>query len=60
MNGTSYYCAGQGCRRTTPRVTVRMLDRTYFYCVQCGRRLESREEYERANSAAYSRTLTQR
>lgn len=42
----SYYCAGQGCRRTTNRVTVRMQNRTYYYCVQCGRRLETRLERE--------------
>jgi hypothetical protein len=44
MTGTSYYCAGDGCRRTTRRLTVRMQKRTYFYCVDCGRRLELRDE----------------
>jgi len=43
---TNYYCAGENCRRTTQRLTVRMQDRTYFYCVKCGRRLELRGEYE--------------
>jgi len=46
MTITSYYCAGEPCRKTTPRVTVRMRNRTYYYCVKCGRRLELRGEYE--------------
>ena len=44
MTGTNFYCAGEGCRRTTRRLTVRMQNRTYFYCVNCGRRLELRAE----------------
>ena len=46
MQGANYYCAGDQCRQTTQRVTVRMMDRTYYYCVKCGRRLEVREEHE--------------
>lgn len=42
MSCSSYYCAGDHCRRTTSRVRVRMRKRTYFYCVECGRRLELR------------------
>ena len=44
MQVANYYCAE--CRQTTQRVTVRMMNRTYYYCVKCGRRLEVREEYE--------------
>jgi len=44
MTGTNFYCAGEGCRRTTRRLTVRMQNRTYYYCVNCGRRLELRGE----------------
>jgi len=47
MHGSNYYCAGQACHRTTHHVIVRMHDRTYYYCVQCGRRLEERTEYEK-------------
>ena len=47
MTCTSYYCAGDHCRRTTNHLCVRMQQRTYYYCVQCGRRLELRDEYER-------------
>ena len=46
MQDANYYCAANLCRRTTQRVTVRMMNRTYYYCVRCGRRLELREEYE--------------
>ncbi len=49
MQGANYYCAADQCRQTTQRVTVRMMNRTYYYCVRCGRRLEVREEYERYN-----------
>ena len=44
MTGTNYYCAGSHCRRTTRRVRVRMANQTYYYCVECGRRLESLHE----------------
>ena len=44
MTATNYYCAGSQCRRTTQRVRVRMASQTYYYCVECGRRLESREQ----------------
>ena len=44
MTDTNYYCAGSHCRKTTRRVRVRMSNQTYFYCVECGRRLETREE----------------
>jgi hypothetical protein len=44
MSDTNYYCAGTRCRRTTRRVRVRMGQNTYYYCVECGRRLEVREE----------------
>jgi hypothetical protein len=27
-----------------------MMDRTYFYCVNCGRRLEERKEYEQSRA----------
>ena len=47
MTGNNYYCAGNHCRRTTQRVRVRMAERTYYYCVECGRRLECREERAR-------------
>lgn len=47
MSCINYYCAGEQCRRTTRRLCVRMGDRTYYYCVSCGRRLELRNEYER-------------
>ena len=47
MTCNNYYCAGDHCRKTTERVRVRMRNRTYFYCVVCGRRLEMRDEYER-------------
>ncbi len=47
MHGSNYYCAGQACHRTTQHVIVRMHERTYYYCVQCGRRLEERAEYEK-------------
>ena len=40
MADTNYYCAGSHCRRTTQRVRVRMAEQTYYYCVECGRRLE--------------------
>ena len=46
MSCTNYYCAGDHCRRTTQRLCVRMMNRTYYYCVVCGRRLELRGEYE--------------
>ena len=46
MTGTNYYCSGDRCRRTTHRLRVRMSNRTYYYCVECGRRLETRTEYE--------------
>lgn len=42
MMGTNYYCAGERCRKTTRHVCVRMDERVYFYCVDCGRRLELR------------------
>ena len=41
MSDTNDYCAGSHCRRTTRRVRVRMANQTYYYCVECGRRLES-------------------
>lgn len=44
MTGNNYYCAGDQCRKTTRRLCVRMRKRTYFYCVNCGRRLELRDE----------------
>jgi len=43
MTGTNYYCSSAACRKTTAHVRVRMDRRTYFYCVQCGHRLELRE-----------------
>ena len=46
----NYYCAGENCRKTTRRLTVRMMDRTYFYCVNCGRRLELRGEIDQTAS----------
>ncbi len=42
MTGHNFYCSGSQCRRTTKHVCVRMQRNTYFYCVACGRRLESR------------------
>jgi hypothetical protein len=47
MQGINHYCAGHLCRKTTRHVRVRMESRTYYYCVHCGRRLETRAEYER-------------
>lgn len=55
MACTNYYCAGQRCRQTTNHLRVRMHDRTYFYCVKCGRRLELRGEFERARAESESR-----
>ena len=53
MMGNNYYCAGDQCRRTTRRLCVRMRKRTYFYCVNCGRRLELRDDLEiRARKAS--------
>jgi len=46
MQSTHHYCSGHLCRGTTRHVRVRMESRTYFYCVQCGRRLETRVEFE--------------
>jgi len=37
---SNYYCASHLCRRTTRHVCVRMAKQTYYYCVECGRRLE--------------------
>ena len=50
MSCKNYYCAD--CRQTTRRLTVRMNNRTYFYCVHCGRRLERRDEYELSEKKA--------
>ena len=47
MQGSNHYCSGHMCRKTTRHVRVRMESRTYYYCVQCGRRLETRREFER-------------
>ena len=47
MQGINHYCSGHLCRKTTRHVRVRMESRTYFYCVHCGRRLESRADHER-------------
>ncbi len=47
-NNSNYYCAGSRCRKTTRRVCVRMSNRTYLYCVDCGRRLEMRREQQAA------------
>lgn len=58
MHGTNYYCAGQACHRTTQHVIVRMHERTYYYCVQCGRRLEERTEYDREQNAIDSHRKT--
>jgi len=44
--GNNYYCAGDQCRKTTRRLCVRMRKRTYYYCVNCGRRLELRADHE--------------
>ena len=49
MRCTNYYCAGDHCRRTTQRVRVRIDDRTYLYCVHCGRRLEMRALRDQAS-----------
>ncbi len=48
MQSINHYCSGHLCRKTTRHVRVRMESRTYFYCVHCGRRLESRVDYERS------------
>jgi len=53
---SNYYCAGEHCRKTTRRLTVRMEKRTYYYCVNCGRRLELRDE----DHAAHPHTHTRR
>ncbi len=50
MSCNSYYCSSQHCRRTTRHLCVKMRERTFFYCVTCGRRLELREEFEQAKS----------
>ncbi len=47
MTFRSYYCDSPQCRRTTRRFCVRMNQRTYYYCVECGRRLELRPEYDK-------------
>ena len=39
---SNYYCANSGCRRTTVHLCVKMEQRKYLYCVECGRRLEVR------------------
>lgn len=52
MQGSNHYCAGHLCRKTTRHVRVRMESRTYYYCVHCGRRLETRAEYERVRPRA--------
>ena len=53
MTGNNYYCAGDQCRKTTRRLCVRMRNRTYYYCVNCGRRLELRDDLElRARKAS--------
>ena len=41
---SNYYCASHLCRRTTRHVCVRMAKQTYYYCVECGRRLEKISE----------------
>ena len=46
MSCTNYYCAGDRCRRTTQHLCVRLQSGTYLYCVNCGRRLEVRDECE--------------
>ena len=51
MADNNYYCAGSQCRKTTQRVCVRMEKRTYYYCVDCGRRLETRGEVEESKKA---------
>jgi len=48
MMGNNFYCAGDQCRKTTRRLCVRMRKRTYYYCVNCGRRLELRADHEHA------------
>jgi len=55
MSCNSYYCAGDHCRRTTNRMRVRMRKRTYFYCVECGRRLELRVRHRNRFGPAKSR-----
>ena len=50
MQSIHHYCSGHLCRATTRHVRVRMESRTYFYCVQCGRRLETRAEFENARA----------
>lgn len=47
MTFRNYYCDSPQCRRTTRRLCVRMNGRTYYYCVDCGRRLELRPEYDK-------------
>jgi hypothetical protein len=42
----NYYCASSQCRRTTQRLRVEMAQKTYYYCVECGRRLERKEAHE--------------
>jgi len=49
MPGTNYYCAGQSCRRTTRHLYVRLENQGYLYCVDCGRRLEVREDARHTN-----------
>ncbi|MHC4931986.1 MAG: hypothetical protein ACYTGV_07345 [Planctomycetota bacterium] len=51
MTGHNYYCAGDHCRRTTERVRVHMKGKTYFYCVDCGKRLEERNGYEHTRTS---------
>lgn len=50
MSGHNYYCAGEHCRKTTSHFCVRMDERTYYYCVDCGRRLEVRLEVRQAHA----------
>jgi hypothetical protein len=52
MQSIHHYCSGHLCRGTTRHVRVRMESRTYFYCVHCGRRLETRVEYETTRARA--------
>ena len=53
---SNYYCASHQCRRTTRHVCVRMTKQTYYYCVECGRRLEKVEEVAEAGAFGQRKT----
>ena len=57
MKLPNYYCAGESCRQSTRRLAVRVRNRTFYYCVRCGRRLERRvDEPEGEREAPFRRS----